>query len=129
LIADTSGLLAAYDRRAAEHQAIAALLKASPKPTEIDYLLRVRLGIAAELRLIEAFQSGAFRLEAFHGADWERCRQLVSTYSELDLGLADSGVIAAAERLQDRQILTLDERHFRVVESRLGFLQLLPADA
>jgi predicted nucleic acid-binding protein len=44
--------------------------------------------------------------------------------------LADASVIATAERLGTRRILTVDERHFRVVRASDGkpFI-LLPADA
>jgi predicted nucleic acid-binding protein len=40
----------------------------------------------------------------------------------------DAAVIATAERLSIDTVLTLDERDFRAVRSRIGPLRLLPAD-
>ncbi len=50
-------------------------------------------------------------------------------YGDLNLGLADSTIIAAAERLQIYRILTLDQRHFRAVSPKnFSHFTLLPAD-
>jgi predicted nucleic acid-binding protein len=67
-------------------------------------------------------------LEEFTPADLLRCEELIESYRDLDLGVVDAAVIATAERLNVKTVLTLDERDFRVVRSRLGQLRLLPAD-
>jgi hypothetical protein len=55
---------------------------------------------------------------------------LLQTYGDLNLGLADGAVVATAERLKTRRILTVDERHFRAVRAADGKpFTLLPADA
>lgn len=53
----------------------------------------------------------------------------MAQYQDLNLGLADASVIATAERLRIQAILTLDERHFRVIRPN-GFdhFILYPAD-
>lgn len=38
-------------------------------------------------------------MENLTGTDLVRCRELIAKYFDLDLGLADSAVIATAERL------------------------------
>ena len=43
----------------------------------------------------------------------------------LEIGLVDSAVIATAERLQIRRVLTVDERDFRAVRAKGGALTLL----
>lgn len=58
-----------------------------------------------------------------------RCRELIATYRDLEIGLVDSAVIATAERLEVRRVLTVDERDFRAVHAKGGALTLLPADA
>ena len=68
-------------------------------------------------------------LEPMTPADVERCRELIATYRDLDLGLVDSAVIATAERLDIRRVLTVDERDFRVGRPKGDALTLLPADA
>lgn len=62
-------------------------------------------------------------------ADWTHCRELIETYRDLNPGLADTAVFATAERLKIRTVLTVDERDFRAMRSKLGSLILLPADA
>jgi predicted nucleic acid-binding protein len=61
-------------------------------------------------------------------ADINRCRELIAIYRDLDLGLVDSAVIATAERLDVRRVLTVDEPDFRAVRAKGGTLTLLPAD-
>jgi predicted nucleic acid-binding protein len=136
LVADTSGIVALYDAADPEHAAALAALEAEADPpvvsvailAEIDYLLQKYLGPAAALDFIDSLRRGAFALEAFTAGDLERCRELVAQYASLELGLADAAVLATAERLGSRRVLTLDRRHFGVVRSRRGdVLELLPA--
>ena len=72
---------------------------------------------------------GAYELVHFTAALLRRSVELDEHYGDLGLGLADASVIAIAEELRTRDLLTLDQRHFRAVESRVGALRLLPADA
>jgi len=138
LIADSGGIYGLYDASEKKHKAIRAAFEAEPglviipMPvlSEIDYLLRKKLGIQAELDFIDDIRAGAFTLEACSPADLVRARVLIETYRDLDLGLADACVISTAERLDALRILTMDERHFRVVRTSRGKpLILFPADA
>jgi predicted nucleic acid-binding protein len=138
LIADSGGIYGLYDASEKRHKAIRAAFEAEPglviipMPvlSEIDYLLRKKLGIRAELDFIDDVRTGAFTLEALSPGDLTRCASLIETYRDLDLGLADACVIACAERLDSLRILTVDERHFRAVRTARGKpLVLLPVDA
>jgi predicted nucleic acid-binding protein len=128
LIADSGGIYALYDASDRNHRAVRRAVEAESGPlvlpapvlAELDYLLRTRIGVEAELRLLEGIESGALTVEAFTGQDSARCRALLSKYRELDLGLADASVVAVAERLGVRRILTVDERDFRAVRSKDG---------
>lgn len=51
-------------------------------------------------------------------ADLLRAAALVETYEDLRLGTVDAVVIAVAERLEAREVATLDRRHFTVVRPR-----------
>lgn len=95
---------------------------------EIDYLLREFLGVDAELAFLDGVIGGAYTLEPLTTTDLSRCRELIATYHDLDLGLADAAVIATAERLGIQNILTVDERDFRAVRPKKGSFTLLPAD-
>jgi hypothetical protein len=135
-VADTGALYALYDADDREHQRVRKALKSirglvhvpSAVLGEIDYLLREWLGVDAELAFLASLRKGAFQLEEFTPPDLLRCEELLETYRDLDLGLVDAAVIATAERLNVETLLTLDERDFRAVRTRIGPLRLLPAD-
>jgi predicted nucleic acid-binding protein len=138
LIADSGAIYALYDADDSYHVRLRDFLASERGAmiipmvilSEIGYLLQARLGIAAELRFLHDISIGAFTLEPFLPADVRRCRALLQTYADLRLGLADATVIATAERLGVRRILTVDERDFRAVRSSSGTaFTLLPADA
>ena len=128
VVADSGSLYALYDAQDEYHQVVAKAIEDHRAPiiiptailTEIDYLLREFIGVDAELDFLEGISTGAYTLEAFTGQDLARCRELVAQYRDLDLGLADAAVIAAAERLGLERILTVDPRHFRAVRPKHG---------
>jgi len=137
LIADSGGIYGLYDASEKKHRSIrtafdkepGAVIIPMPVLSEIDYLLRTKLGIRAELDFIEDIRAGVFTLEPCVDEDLARCAALMETYSNLDLGLADACVIACAERLGVLRVLTVDQRHFRVVRTAGGkSLVVLPAD-
>ncbi len=137
VIADSGALYGLYDRSDKHHQRLRLALQAERGPiiiptpilSEIDYLLRVRLGVAAELDFLDDILGGSFNLEQFGHQDLVRSRALVAKYRELDMGLADAAVIATAERLRVDRILTVDVRDFRAVRTESGKpFVLLPAD-
>ena len=138
LICDTSGLFALYDADDTHHAAVKVIVEAESGPlfvpiillAEIDYLFSTRLGDRATLDFLDSVDQAAFILVAPTFEDMARCRQLLEQYRDLKLGIADASVIATAERLNIPRLLTLDQRHFRVVESVGGRrFTLLPADA
>ncbi len=138
LIADSGAVYALYDARDRYHSAVAraiadengGIVVPMAILAEIDYLLRIRLGSRALFRFLEGISVGGFSLEPFTSSDLASCQKLLRTYADLDIGLADAAVISTAERLGTRRILTVDERHFRVVRAVDGKpFTLLPADA
>lgn len=137
LVADTGGLYALFDADDAHHQAVRRVVERErgtillPVPIlgELDYLLREFLGVDAELDFLDSVIGGAFTLEPLTPPDLSRCREIIAAYRDLDLGLVDAAVMAVAERLRIRRILTVDERDFRAVKPRHGHFILLPADA
>ena len=138
LIADSGAIYALYDARDRHHAAVTDVIDQERETiivpmailAEIDYLLRVRLGSRAVSRFLEGIKVGGYMLEPLTAADVVRCQTLLETYADLDLGLADTSVIAAADRLGVSRILTVDERHFRAIRGAGGkAFTLLPADA
>lgn len=78
------------------------------------------------MRFLGDLAAGNLLAESVLASDWLRIAELVAQYRDLPLGTADASVITAAERLGVRDIATLDHRHFTVVRSTLGSLQLVP---
>ena len=94
--------------------------------TEVTYLLGTRLGADPEVRFLGDLAAGNLIVEPVAASDWLRIAELVAQYADLPLGTVDASVIAAAERLGTNDIVTLDLRHFTVVRSNIGTLNLLP---
>jgi len=137
LICDTGGVYSLYDADDAGYAATTNVVESEAGPlflpvillAEIDYLLASRLGADAAFQFVEAVEQGDFTLVPLLDVDLVRCRELLVQYRDLEIGLADATIVAAAERLAIPRLLTHDQRHFRALQPR-GFQHfvLLPAD-
>jgi predicted nucleic acid-binding protein len=138
IILDTSGLLAAIDASQRRHHEARRALEAAPPPwllspfvlAELDYLLAGRVGEAAERALLGEVGRGVYRLENFDADDIAAAERLIGRHAGLGLGLADASTVVLANRHDVRDLLTLDERHFRALRGPGGRpFRLLPADS
>ncbi len=137
ILLDTSGLLAALDPDQRGHMAVARELGAASPPlllspfvlAELEYLVRRDPGPAAQLELLQEVGAGVYQLESFAGADVEEARTVVDRHRDLGVSLADASIVVLARRHGADEVLTLDERHFRVLQGPHGPFRLLPADA
>ncbi len=138
IVLDTSGLLAAIDASQRHHSSARRALEAAEPPfvlspfvlAELDYLLATGVGRRAQSALLAEVEHGAYELAPFAAADVSAARLILERYADLDLGLADASNVVLAERHATRDILTLDERHFRAVTTVSGQpFRLLPSDA
>lgn len=137
LVADSGGIYGLYDSRDRHHAAIREVVNRKaqaihiPAPLlgELGYMLFEWLGSGALVQFLADVEGGAFQVEPFLMEDVHRCRELLATYADLNLGLCDAAVVSTAERLGIDQILSVDERHFRTIRPASGkpFI-LLPAD-
>jgi predicted nucleic acid-binding protein len=137
ILLDTSGLLAAVDASQRRHAECAAVLQGADGPlllspfvlAELDYLLGRHVGIAAQTALLGEVVRGAYRLESFDAADIETARTVMERYAGLRIGIAVASIVVLAERHRLRDVLTLDERHFRTLRfGRRQRFRILPAD-
>jgi uncharacterized protein len=85
---------------------------------EVCHLLGTRIGPAAEEAFVRSLADPEFTLEALEEEDLPRAADLMRRYADLPLGFVDAAVAAAAERLETRELLTTDRRHFGVVRPR-----------
>lgn len=137
ILLDTSGLLSAIDASQRHHARCTEALAAAAPPlllspfvlAEIDYLVAKHAGAAAQGQLLDEVARGAYRLEPFGAADVAAARGVMRRYAGLDIGLADASIVVLAERHRAREVLTLDERHFRAMRAyeRKSF-RILPFD-
>lgn len=135
VVADTGALYALVDASDAWHSRVVAwwerhgadVVIPSVTLAEVTYLLQTRIGPAAEHAFVESLAEGELALDEFDPADLPRAAELMHRYADFPLGFVDAAVVAAAERLETREILTTDRRHFGAVRPRHArTLTLLP---
>jgi len=138
IVVDTSGLLAALDDSERHHQAAKRTLRAAGAPVllspfvlaELDYLLSTRISSAAARHFLQDVADRAYQLEPFGPDDIGDALAVLNQYADLDVGLADASIVVLADRHSTRDLLSLDERHFRALRNARGQpFRLLPLDA
>lgn len=124
MIVDTSALLAYFNVREPDHDAVFAviddnddgLLVVSPYVVaELDYLIAQRIGVDAELEVLRELSSGAWELAVFGVAELELATTVIEMYGDQKIGAADASIVVLADRYHTRTIATLDRRHFDVL--------------
>lgn len=137
IIIDTSGFLAAVDSRDPRHREVATALAGETPPfllspfvlAEVDYLSLTRWGVEKELAILDYVSAGGFQLTPFDADDIQIARKIAARYADQEIGLADASLVVLAHRHRTNRILTLDERHFRVLRGPGGKpFTVLPAD-
>lgn len=128
MIADTSGLLALFNRAEPRHAEVADIVMGVDGPlvvspfvvAELDYLIATRLGVEAEIQVLQELSSGAYVLESLDADELARAAEVVRRYADLGIGVADASLVVLADRHRTRQILTLDRRHFDTLRPLSG---------
>jgi uncharacterized protein len=136
ILLDTSGLLAALDSAQHRHSESAASLAAAAPPlllspfvlAELDYLLATRVDATARMRLLGEVVRGAYDLQPFSASDTGKATAVIKRHADLGISLADASLVVLAARHNTHDVLTLDERHFRVLSANRKRFRLLPAD-
>lgn len=137
IIIDTSVIVAYMNRADDHHDGVSRWLDQitddlSTTPliiAEVDHLLGTRAGRSARAALHGDLAAGAYLVDWWDGATAATVR-IAEEYSDMDLGLADSSLVALAARHATLEIATLDERHFRALRplAHGDSFRLLPAD-
>jgi predicted nucleic acid-binding protein len=140
IIVDTSAVLAAFDEDQDGHSAVAATLKAargeplvlSPMiVAEADYMLYSRLGADAARAFARDVAAEAYELASWDAEDHAVAVDLTTGYRDDYVGIADVSIVVLADRYRTMWLLTLDQRHFRVLKPLWGAdaFKLLPFDS
>jgi predicted nucleic acid-binding protein len=138
ILLDSSGLFAALVDTEVHHERCRSALEQGSPPfilspfalCEVDYLLASSVGVEPELALLEDVAGGAYELVSMDGGDVAAAHDLIQRYRDLGIGLADASIVVLAGRYETDRVLTLDERHFRVLRTpSTQPFRILPADA
>ena len=124
LLLDTGVLYALADRDDAWHVRARGLVKKTRETLlvpvtvlpEVCYLLRERLGSAAEAVFVRSAARGELAVESLLDADLVRAEVLMREYDEI--GFVDASIVAIAERLALTTVATTDRRHFAAIRPR-----------
>ena len=128
MIVDTSALLAYFNDREPDHQVVAEVIDGESGPlvvspfvlAEVDYLVATRIGVEAELAVVEELSGGAWELPAIGVEDLRVIHAIVARYADQAIGVGDASLLVLAERYGTRTIATLDRRHFEVLRPLSG---------
>ncbi len=134
IVADTGALYALIDASDSWHERVVAWWKTNSTPIvipvtvlpELTWLLQTRIGPDAEAAFVRAVVDGEFVVEQLESADLARASAILERYADLPLGFVDATIVAVAERLETREVLTTDRRHFNVVRPPKGKFTLVP---
>jgi len=126
VLADTGALYALVDASDAWHRRVVdwweerggAVVTPVVVLPEITFLLLTRIGSAAEEAFVRAVADGEFPLEELEPEDVQRAADVMHRYSDFPLGFVDAAIVAAAERLETRELLTTDRRHFAAIRPK-----------
>ena len=104
MIADTSGLLALFNRTEPEHEPVRRLVAGIEDPlvvspyvvAELDYLVATRVGVDAELAILEELAGGAYDLAHLEATDLSRASTVIARSRDQSIGIAEAEVIRQA---------------------------------
>lgn len=128
IIADTSGLLALFNRREPAHDSVRRFVEALPDAivvspfviAELDYLVLTRLGADAAVAVGRELSGGAYELATVDARTLGECADVAERYRDQSIGVTDASLVVLADRYGTKRILTLDRRHFEVLRPRSG---------
>jgi predicted nucleic acid-binding protein len=135
IVADTSGLVALFNRAEPTHAAVAAAVRAAGAPlvvspfvvAEVDHLVATRVGAGAAVAVLRELAGGAYVLPALDDGELRVAADVMERYGDQAIGVADASIVVLADRYATRRVLTLDRRHFEVVRAADGApFELLP---
>jgi len=123
ILADTSGVIALLDRRDRHHREVVSLVSqlqlvipVSILP-EVDYMATKYLGEQVSRAFFEDINSGAFTYLGMDTSDILKATEIMTIYADIPIGFVDASVASLADRHRIQNILTLDRRHFNIIQS------------
>ena len=134
-IIDTSFLVSLTNPKEQTHEICAALARTLPDRflvpyvimPEATYLINKQQGHHIMLQFVRRMMLPAWNFESLQSVDFARISAILDIYHDMDLDFADAAIVAIAERLNIQRVLTLDQRHFRVIRpAHCPVFEILP---
>lgn len=120
ILADTGFWLALANARDRHHQAARDALEKVSEPlvstwpvvAETCHLLLVRLGTDSQRRFVDSLTDGACEVFDLRREHLPRVAELMVSYADLPMDLADASLVILAEETGEGRILSTDQRDF-----------------
>jgi predicted nucleic acid-binding protein len=132
---DSGFLYATVDQGDRNHQRVVKLFPNLPDNlllpitvlVEVAYLLQARLGHPAMRHFIQQLEHSPIQIEPINKTDLTRIYALLDQYADAELDFVDASIVAIAERLNIRRILTVDRRDFSLIRpTHCDYFEILP---
>ncbi|MBW4551153.1 MAG: PIN domain-containing protein [Aphanocapsa sp. GSE-SYN-MK-11-07L] len=124
-VADTSFVVALLNQTDARHLDVVPIYTQQsfiylPQTVlaEVAYLVGRDAGIKTVAAFLRGLSKSRFRLIALIDADIDRVAEILQTYADSRIDFVDASVMAIAERYGSTQVLTLDQRDFRLFQPK-----------
>lgn len=125
-IVDTNFLVSLINPREQSHQVCLVVARDTSERLvlpqvvlpEATYLVDKYVGHTAMRTMVRQLLQSTWTLEPLIAGDMQRIAAVLDQYHDQDIDFADAAIVAIAERLNIRRILTLDRRHFMMIRPR-----------
>lgn len=126
VLLDSGFLFASLNASEAEHQATIRVLESIREPivlpvpaiTEVAYLLARDIGNEAAADFVASLATTELTLETPLQEDYLRSADILRRYADANLDFVDALIVATAERLNIKRLLTLDRRDFQLIRPK-----------
>ncbi len=125
-IVDTSFLVSLTNPKDRHHETCATLARGLQERLivpyvvlpEVTYLINKYQGHHIMRQFVNRMRRPIWNFEPAQDSDLARAAVILDKYRDLNLDFVDAAIVAVAERLNVRRVLTLDRRDFRVIRPR-----------
>jgi uncharacterized protein len=133
-VADTGFIVALLNQTDSRHQDVVPIYIRQqtiwlPQTVlaEVAYLVGRDAGINTVVAFLNGLSKSRFRLMALTNFDLKRVAEILAQYADSRIDFVDASVMSVAERYGITQVLTLDQRDFRLFRPRhCRAFELLP---
>lgn len=131
---DTGFLFAVFDEDDAHHKACSAAYNVAERVLlpetvipELAYMMANHLGYEKLVKFLRSVAVGDFVLVATEIEDLKRAAEILEKYADSRVDFVDCVIVAIAERLNIKRILTVDRRHFNLFRPRhCDYFEIIP---